>query len=52
MSKNTYDSLIMDQERISQLTFDERCDRVRATHITSDMSYEERLRIQRIRYGC
>lgn len=33
------------------LTFDERCERVRETTITSEMSYEDRLSIIKQRYG-
>lgn len=32
-------------------SFEERCDIVRRTVITSDMTYEERLAIQKARYG-
>lgn len=32
-------------------SFEERCEIFRQTHITSDMTYEERLKMQRRRYG-
>lgn len=32
-------------------SFDERCDIVRATSLTSEMSYEERLQMLRRRFG-
>lgn len=32
-------------------SFDERCEIVRRTIITNDMTYEERLAVQRRRYG-
>lgn len=39
------------EDTLEQLTFDERCERIRNTRITRDMTYEERLRMQMRRYG-
>jgi hypothetical protein len=35
----------------TKFSFDEKCELIRRTPLTSDMTYEERLEMQRRRYG-
>lgn len=40
-----------EQEEWKPLSFDEACKRVRQTRITEEMTYEERLKMLKLRYG-
>lgn len=40
-----------EQEEWKPLSFDEACERVRQTRINKEMTYEERLKMLKLRYG-
>lgn len=44
------EELKTNKERMS-LSFDEKCEVLRATRITEDMTYEERFEMLKLRYG-
>mgnify|MGYP003456306541 CR=1 FL=1 len=39
------------EQELKQLTFDEKCERLRQTRITEEITYKERLEMLMIRYG-
>lgn len=40
-----------EQKELEPLSFDEACERVRQTRINKEMTYEERLKMLKLRYG-
>lgn len=51
MEKDIIDSIKLKVANLDRSKFSDCCDIVRLTKITDDMSYDDRLLMQKIRYG-